>query len=422
VTPARTATAAVLAAWLLTLPAIPALAAEVIWKPAGETASEHLDQTATLLHDGRVLVVGGHQYNSGSPSPVELYDPASGSWKPGPPTGEPRSGHAAVRLDDGRVLVAGGVADLPDGQRWLASAELFDPRSDSWSPAASMAAARYHPTLTVLPDGRVLVAGGADADEVTAAAEVYDPVADRWSPVPPMSTPRMDAAALLLRTGQVLVAGGQADTTESTSLNSAELFDYRTDGWRPAPNLRGGHADAIAAVMPDGSALVAGGFDFAGGFRLATSAAEYYDPVGARWSAGPPLQLARGLAGYARLGDGSVLAVGGQSRVANVRTEATGEVLDPRSRRWTLLPSSGLLREQPTVTALLSGAALVVGGGREQAAQLYLPAAAPPGTAETLGQALAGNGWLLLATGGLILAVLAQLGWRRRRAQLVAGR
>lgn len=413
---APAAAAAAAAAFAFLAATSPALAAsQPSWRAAGDTAAEHVDQTATLLADGTVLVVGGHDNNGRIPSGDELFDPASGRWQPAR-SGVPRAGQAAVRLDDGRVLVVGGgVSTGGAPYEVVASCELYDPRTGTWATAAPMSVPRYHPTLTVLPDSRVLAAGGGSGgDIVSAGAELFDPSTGRWTEAPPMSTPRLDASAVLLHTGQVLVAGGEATANEASSLSSAELFDYRTNRWTPAPSMYNAHAAAISAILPDGTALVAGGYDYAGGFGIATGASEFYDPVNGRWSAGPPLQLARGEAGFARLTDGSVLAVGGDNRQASVRTQATGELLDWRSRRWTLLPPTGRTRIRPTVTALPPGGALVVGGGSDVAAQLFVRGSAPVGTTAGLGQAITANPPLLVVTALLLLAVLAQLALRAR--------
>ena len=394
------------------------------WKAAGDTAAEHVDGTATLLTDGSVLVVGGYEVNNGRPSGDERYDRASNSWTASVSTAAPRSGQAAVRLDDGRVLVVGGsTPDRPGGPfRAVASAELFNPKTGTWARAASMAVPRYHPNLVVLPDSRVLAAGGgAGGEQVTATAEVYDPAADRWTELPPMASPRLDASAVLLRNGKVLVAGGEATATQAASLSSAELFDYRTDRWSAAPRMHDRRARAVSSILPDGEAVVAGGFDYAGGYSLAVATSDYYDAVRSRWSLGAPMQVARGEAGFATLTDGSLLAVGGDSRTGSVHTQATAEVLDPRSHRWTLLPPTGRLRVGALVTALPAGGALVAGGGTESAAQLYVPGSGPAGTATGLAQAITANPPLLGVTALLLLAVLAQLALRAR-AQPGGGR
>jgi hypothetical protein len=133
------------------------------------------DFTATLLPDGKVLVAGGlHsgvQAAAAELAAAELYDPGSGSWTATASLVTPRTGHAATLLPDGKVLVAGGYG----GNGALASAELYDPGSGSWTAAGSMVTPRQSHTATLLPDGKVLVAGGFGAEAPVVTAELYDP-------------------------------------------------------------------------------------------------------------------------------------------------------------------------------------------------------------------------------------------------------
>ncbi len=117
--------------------------------------------TATLLKDGRVLVVGGGGEGYDSRTEVELYDPGTGRFSR---TGSLKRGrwlHTATLLDDGRVLIAGGRS--PSGSVY-AAAELYDPATGKFSSAGSMSEGRQQHTATLLADGRVLIAGGYSSD------------------------------------------------------------------------------------------------------------------------------------------------------------------------------------------------------------------------------------------------------------------
>jgi N-acetylneuraminic acid mutarotase len=138
----------------------------------------------------------------------------------------PRGVHEAVLLHDGKVLVAGGVNvpfPPPHGFPGLASAELYDRKTGTWSTTGNMTSARFVHTLTLLHDGQVLAAGGEDMDvSVLQSAELYEPKTESWSATPNMTTPRAGHTATLLHNGDVLVAGG---FFIGTALETAELYE-----------------------------------------------------------------------------------------------------------------------------------------------------------------------------------------------------
>ena len=122
-------------------------------------------------------------------------------------------------LPNGKVLVAGGSNDNS-----LASAELYDPASGTWTTTGSLANARYFHTATLLPNGKVLVAGGYSAGSYLASAELYDPASGTWTATGSLADARRFHTATLLPNGKVLVAGGSG----GGYLASAEL--YTSDG------------------------------------------------------------------------------------------------------------------------------------------------------------------------------------------------
>ncbi|MGB7749167.1 MAG: kelch repeat-containing protein [Verrucomicrobiia bacterium] len=161
-------------------------------------------QTATLLPNGKLLIVGG--VNGTYLSSTELYDPATGKCMTTGALNTGRAYHTATLLPNGKVLVAGGENPSSPGI-YLSSAELYDPTAGTWTTTGSLATSRAHHTATLLPNGKVLVAGGYNFS-YPASAELYDPATGKWTTSGALKTARDLHTATLLPNGQVLVAGG----------------------------------------------------------------------------------------------------------------------------------------------------------------------------------------------------------------------
>src|SRR5205823_244016 len=145
-----------------------------------------------------------------------------------------RARHSATLLPNGKVLVAGGI----DVAETLSSAELYDPSSGTWSSTGSLITPREEPTATLLPNGQVLVCGGGED-----TTELYDPASGAWAATGSLATDRLHETATLLLDGEVLVAGGQ----DSGTLASAEVYKVGlgfSDAWQPqiaTAQFRAGH-------------------------------------------------------------------------------------------------------------------------------------------------------------------------------------
>ena len=210
--------------------------------------------SATLLRDGRVLVVGG--FDGGTHTTAELYDPASGVFEPTGALGTARSGHTATRLRDGRVLVTGGRGA---SGAILRSAEMYDPASRTFAPAGRLTMPRHKHGAALLRSGDVLVIGGADSRDWRGryrTTELYDPDSSTFTPAARMGEARfklVDATAVLAG-GRVLVAGGST---------SVETFDPLSRSFRAvAGRLDADRFYTTATALPDGSALIAGGYGY----------------------------------------------------------------------------------------------------------------------------------------------------------------
>jgi hypothetical protein len=304
--------------------------------------------TATLLPDGNVLVAGGDT-TSPSFASAELYDPASGTWTATGNLATPtdRFSHTATLLPDGKVLVAGGYAG---NGTTLASAELYDPASGTWAATGSLATARNGQTATLLPNGKVLVAAGNAAgpnanDTPLASAELYDPASGTWTATGSLATARDVHTATLLPNGKVVVAGG---FNGSFALASAERYDPASGTWTATGSLGAARRLHTATLLTDGKVLGAGGFG--GGTTLVS--AELYDPASGTWSATGSLNTARRRHTAALLSNGMVLIAGGLD--INDATTASAELYDPPTPA-TLLNISTRMRVLTGDQVLIAG-------------------------------------------------------------------
>lgn len=197
--------------------------------------------TATRLPDGRVLLAGGWtwgysvEWDTDIQEPLavtEAYDPLTDTWTALASMATRRERHGAALLPSGKVLVAGGRT-MAEGTVFSTTntAELFDPATNSWSPAAPLNAARLAHTMTALPSGHVIVAGGSGTGGRLASVEVYDPATDTWTLLDPMSQPRWNHTATYIPNHGVLIVGGSTSgTDESTASVDLITFGHATTG------------------------------------------------------------------------------------------------------------------------------------------------------------------------------------------------
>jgi N-acetylneuraminic acid mutarotase len=269
--------------------------------------------TATLLPNGKVLVVGG--IGDSALASAELYDPATNIWGSATSLPEPRFLQTATLLPSGRILVLGGET----GDVVHADAALYDPGTGTWSIAPSLPAPRYLHTATLLPGGTVLVVGGtpSDPNSPTSSAGLYSPATGTWSDVASLTMPRSRHTATLLPNGKVLVVGGDSG---GQVLASGEIYDPATNSWSGAAGLMTARQRHAATLLPNGKVLVVGGLDlggfFVGGNVLAS--AELYDPATNTWSSAASLTTARHRPTATLLPNGVVLIVGGMAGSGSV--------------------------------------------------------------------------------------------------------
>ena len=318
------------------------------FSPVGNLTTERMFHTATLLNDGRVLIAGGFAVLSGWPvwASAELYDPSTRSFTATGSMRTARRDHTATLLPDGKVLIAGGGSGVNESDTPLASAELYDPVTGTFSPTGNMAEGREFHTATPLNNGKVLIAGGRGS----GTAELYDPATGTFQAISSLIVARARHTATLLANGKVLINGGYTTTPDSPGSpelydpatgafsltgasaysdlfpvtssqltdgevlstlqyscdpsDAAELYDPPTQTFTSAAKMPTQLGYSTATLLPDGKALIAGRGGQPGGF------AEIYDPLTAMFTAAGQVQREEGHTATL-LPDGTVLLSGG---------------------------------------------------------------------------------------------------------------
>ncbi len=286
--------------------------------------------SATLLDDGRVLIVGGAEDVLGEPTnTAEVYNPATGLFSAvGNLLGGPRALHRAIKLDDGRVLVAGGTDNYIDPTSILLGAykttEIFNPVTNTFSAGPNMSKPRLGQTLSRLPNGDVLCAGGytvvtiifIELPVISSDSETYDYQAGlpgAFGNINPMFSQRMGHGAAVLTDGKVLLAGGAngSDPLDPQPELSWEIFDPALDFFSVSGPLLDGRILPVVLRLNDGRVLIAGGA--VGSLQMPVSVAtcELFEPISQTTAFTGSLAEARAGHEGVLLPDGTVLVGGG---------------------------------------------------------------------------------------------------------------
>jgi hypothetical protein len=222
-------------------------------------------------------VMGGTTPSGTVLASAEVYDPATGTWAATGSMARARRAFTATLLPNGRVLVAGGLTNDSDRcWSWTSnctvSAELYDPATGTWSATGDMTVVHGFHAAVLLANGKVLVAGGGKDAQQGALAEVYDPATGTWSATGDMLAPRRRHTLTVLPNGLVLAVGGHDSSIGNHS--SAELYNPATGTWCPTGGMGGDRYEHTATLLPDGRVLITAGFSKTSGYPYTS---EVYD-------------------------------------------------------------------------------------------------------------------------------------------------
>jgi hypothetical protein len=281
-----------------------------------------------------------------------------------------RAAHTATLLPDGRVLLAGG---FDAGGNSLSSAELFDPATSTFSATDPLSVARQSHTATRLQNGKILITGGYGHDsEYLDSAELFDPVTETFSPIGHMVVARAGHVAIQLNDGTILIAGGVG--TGWTFLDSAELFDPNENTFTPTGTMTTARESHTATLLEDGKVLITGGHKGRQSSTIIYASAELYDPATGLFSATGDMLTKRHKHDAVLLGDGRVLVAGGADERDERGQYSSAELYDPRTGNFSMAGDMNATRYKFQGTSILleTGAVLLMGGA--PITEIYDPA------------------------------------------------
>lgn len=325
--------------------------------------------TATTLSSGQVLVTGGLDANYSYLATAELYDPTRRSFTMLPSMTTARASHTATELPNGQVLIAGGVACIAGKCGEMASAEIYDPVQQKFSPVGNMNNPRGSHTATLLEDGTVLLAGSSNTAALSSA-EIYDPATARFTETGTMNSPRFLHTATLLKDGEVLIAGGRScagDCDDNSASASAEVYDSLRRQFFSTGALGAARYLHRATLMRDGRVLISGGRSCVGdceGDRT-LQAAEVYEPSRGKFSSAGVMVSPRAGHQAVALSNGEIFLYGGEfcTRQSGCDYLNSGEVFDPDDGTF-IAEGTGSVVGENLVAAPISDRQVLIAGGR----------------------------------------------------------
>lgn len=342
------------------------------WSEAPNLPSPSEGHNLIVLPNSNLAVIGGGQkIRAGAFTPTlffnEIYSLPTNKFSTSN-NGKLRTrrgNHTATLLPNGQILIVGGATGShSQDKRILESCEIIRPLTFQSVQTGSLTVARMSHTSTLLPNGRIIAVGGIVGSAIsgyteTASAEFYSYTSELWTSAPPCHSARAHHTATLLHSGNLIVAGGasgssiSSDYTEWEATNSVEQYDYRTNTWFALANMIESRFGHTATLLPNGKTLVTGGRNSQTG---TLSTVEIYDPQSNSWERGPSMNHERLFHTATLLPNGEVVVTGG------IYNSSATEIYNYRTNQWTIARQNPENVIQQSATLLSTGQILFTNG------------------------------------------------------------
>jgi hypothetical protein len=317
------------------------------------------------------MTVGVAEASGAVLASAELYDPTTGTFTATGSMTSPREAHTATPYSNGKVLIAGGIIS---GGSTTNSAELYESATGKFTATGEMMSPRANHTASFLTNGsnKTIIAGGTNGGQVLSSAEAYNLATGKFEPTGSMTSLRYGHTATVVNPVQVLITGGiLGGEVENHRTASADL--WASEFFHPAGSMSSPRADHTATLFSNGKVLIAGGTSN----TEALSSAELWDPTTGKFAPTGSMKEARYSYTATLLGNDKVLVAGGFTSISSNATTASAELYDPTTGKFEPTGSMSSPRADHTATVLGNGKVLIAGGTTSTeavtSAELYDP-------------------------------------------------
>ncbi|MEK2687856.1 Kelch repeat-containing protein [Bdellovibrio sp. GT3] len=323
----------------------------VAWIGSTPLLGGRVGNTTTLMKNGKILFTGGQPLAEAAAvtESTAIYDSNTNTMTAGPNMANDRVYHTATLLPSGKVFIAGGMSFTLGGVA-SSSAEIYDPDLNTFSPV-TMPVGRYAHTTLVLPNGKLLISGGLDSGSSPVLQnDVYDPADGSWSTLTPRSAPALLDTAFTISETEVIFIGPYGNSK----------YDISSGTWSTLANPAYARMNSVVVKLPSGKIFVIGGTDINTNTALAST--EIYNPADDTWSPAASLDTTLTSMSGQLLPSGKVAITGGNESASGNEPVSGVRFYEPNTDQWSFGTPLTEACQAPSSVIMADGAMVVFSG------------------------------------------------------------